>query len=52
MTDGELSTTAEHPRLNQPMTVTDLAFFAAEHDHHPLATITALMSKGGSNESA
>jgi uncharacterized damage-inducible protein DinB len=31
-----------HPRLDQPMTVVDLAFFVAEHDDHHLAAITAL----------
>lgn len=34
--------TADHPRLQQPMTVVDLAFFVAEHDDHHLAAITAL----------
>lgn len=42
MTEEELATTAAHPRLDQPMTVTDLCFFVAEHDDHHLAAITAL----------
>jgi uncharacterized damage-inducible protein DinB len=40
--EGDLSVTAEHPRLAQPMTVVDLCFFVAEHDDHHLATITEL----------
>ncbi len=36
--------TALHPRLKQPMSVVDLAFFVAEHDDHHLAVITALRS--------
>lgn len=41
--DGELvRRTALHPRLEQPMSVVDLAFFVAEHDDHHLATITGL----------
>lgn len=46
LTDAELSATALHPRLEQPMTVVDLCFFVAEHDDHHLATITSL--RGGS----
>jgi hypothetical protein len=34
-----LGRTALHPRLQQPMTVVDLAFFVAEHDDHHLAAI-------------
>lgn len=40
--EDELRATALHPRLEQPMTVVDLAFFVAEHDDHHLAAITAL----------
>src|SRR2546423_14891885 len=36
MTPAELSRTALHPRLQQPMTVTDLCFFVAEHATHHL----------------
>jgi uncharacterized damage-inducible protein DinB len=31
---------AHHPRLNRPMRIIDLAFFAAEHDDHHLALMT------------
>ena len=34
--------TAQHPRLDQPMRVVDLAFFIAEHDDHHLAKMTGL----------
>ncbi|HKP02970.1 MAG TPA: DinB family protein [Chthoniobacterales bacterium] len=44
MAPAELSRTALHPRLNQPMTVTDLCFFVAEHDDHHLRTIEELRS--------
>lgn len=40
MTEAELSRVALHPRLQQPMSVVDLAFFVAEHDDHHLATIS------------
>lgn len=39
----DLERTALHPRLQQPMTVTDLFFFVAEHDDHHLARISELM---------
>ena len=39
MTAAELSRTALHPRLQQPMTVVDLCYFVAEHDDHHLSTI-------------
>lgn len=42
MSEEALRATAGHPRLGQPMTVADLCFFAAEHDDHHLAAITAL----------
>ncbi len=32
-----------HPRLNRPMKIVDLMFFAAEHDDHHLARISELM---------
>ncbi len=44
MSPAELSRSALHPRLKQPMTVTDLCFFVAEHDDHHLATIQELRS--------
>ncbi len=34
---------AQHPRLDQPMRVIDLAFFIAEHDDHHLAKMTDLV---------
>jgi len=35
--------TAQHPRLDQPMRLIDLAFFIAEHDDHHLAKMTDLI---------
>jgi uncharacterized damage-inducible protein DinB len=45
--DADLRATALHPRLLQPMTVVDLAFFVAEHDDHHLATISKLIGSLG-----
>lgn len=45
--DASLAHTALHPRLRTPMTLTDLAFFVAEHDDHHLATIAALVDPRG-----
>ena len=42
MTRAELSRTALHPRLRQPMSVVDLCFFVAEHDDHHIRTIEEL----------
>jgi uncharacterized damage-inducible protein DinB len=39
---AKISLQALHPRLNQPMRVIDMAFFAAEHDDHHLARMTEL----------
>ncbi len=36
---------ARHPRLNTEMRILDLTYFAAEHDDHHLAEITALIHK-------
>jgi uncharacterized damage-inducible protein DinB len=44
MSPAELSRTALHPRLQQPMTVVDLCYFVAEHDDHHLGTIEHLRS--------
>jgi uncharacterized damage-inducible protein DinB len=44
MTPAELSRTALHPRLQQPMTVVDLCYFVAEHDDHHMGTIQDLRS--------
>lgn len=35
--------TAHHPRLDRPMRVIDMVFFAAEHDDHHLARMTELL---------
>jgi uncharacterized damage-inducible protein DinB len=45
MTPAELSRTALHPRLRQPMSVVDLCFFVAEHDDHHLRTIEELRER-------
>jgi uncharacterized damage-inducible protein DinB len=47
MTPAQLSRTALHPRLQQPMTVLDLCYFVAEHDDHHLRTIQELCSAIG-----
>ena len=39
MDESALSRVGLHPRLQQPMSVVDLAFFVAEHDDHHLVTI-------------
>jgi uncharacterized damage-inducible protein DinB len=40
-----LRVTSLHPRLQQPMTVVDHAFFVAEHDDHHLARISELLRR-------
>ena len=40
-----LTTTALHPRLEQPMSVVDLFFFVAEHDDHHLARISEILRR-------
>jgi uncharacterized damage-inducible protein DinB len=42
-----LSSTALHPRLQQPMRVIDMAYFTAEHDDHHLTRMTELAKKLG-----
>jgi uncharacterized damage-inducible protein DinB len=42
MTQAELTRTALHPRLRQPMSVIDLYYFVAEDDDHHLRTIDEL----------
>lgn len=37
LTEAQVSTTAMHPRLGQPMRLIDWAYFVAEHDDHHLA---------------
>ncbi|MEZ4415810.1 MAG: DinB family protein [Gemmatimonadota bacterium] len=44
---ADLTRTALHPRLRQPMSIPDLCFFVAEHDDHHLAAITALRRDAG-----
>lgn len=43
LTNAELSRTALHPRLQQPMRLIDALYFVAEHDDHHLATISTLL---------
>ena len=43
--DGTVARTALHPRLAQPMSVTDWAYFVAEHDDHHLAAMSELLRK-------
>ncbi|UCD93795.1 MAG: DinB family protein [Candidatus Zixiibacteriota bacterium] len=45
MEENQVSLTALHPRLDQPMRMIDLAIFIAEHDDHHLARITDLARK-------
>jgi uncharacterized damage-inducible protein DinB len=40
---GEAERAILHPRLGMPMRLIDNAFFAAEHDDHHLARMTALL---------
>ena len=42
---ADLNKNANHPRLNTPMTIIDLAFFVAEHDDHHLAMIQYLSTQ-------
>jgi uncharacterized damage-inducible protein DinB len=42
LSSEQVTATALHPRLQQPMSVVDLFFFVAEHDDHHFAQITAL----------
>ena len=35
---------SQHPRLDRPMKIVDLMFFAAEHDDHHMACITELIN--------
>ena len=50
MSARELSRTALHPRLRQPMSVVDLCYFVAEHDDHHLRTIEELKSASANRE--
>ncbi len=41
--EAALARSALHPRLKQPMNITGLCFFVAEHDDHHLARITEVL---------
>jgi uncharacterized damage-inducible protein DinB len=43
MDEKTIASTAQHPRLQQPMRVIDMALFVAEHDDHHLASITEIL---------
>jgi uncharacterized damage-inducible protein DinB len=43
--DEAVARRAVHPRLEQQMSVTDWAYFVAEHDDHHLAAMTGLLRK-------
>ena len=45
MTPADLSRTARHPRLGQPMSVVDLCYFVAEHDDHHLDTAAGIAAR-------
>ncbi len=45
--EAALGHSALHPRLKQPMNITDLCFFVAEHDDHHLARITEVLRAHG-----
>ena len=45
MSEANLMRVGLHPRLQQPMSVVDLAFFVAEHDDHHLFTIAMLKAE-------
>lgn len=42
MNEAEAARVAQHPRLDVPMRVVDMAYFAAEHDDFHVAVITEL----------
>ena len=46
LSEAQLLATSLHPRLQQPMTITDHCFFVAEHDDHHLARISELRRHG------
>ena len=43
MDEETIALTAQHPRLQQPMRVIDMALFVAEHDDHHIASITEIL---------
>jgi DinB superfamily len=44
LTAAQVSTSAMHPRLGQPMRLIDWAYFVAEHDDHHLAAARRALS--------
>ncbi len=44
LTLADAERTAHHPRLDRPMRLVDLCFFAAQHDDHHLALIAARLA--------
>lgn len=45
MDEAQVARSAQHPRINQPMRVIDMAVFTAEHDDHHVACIAELARK-------
>ncbi len=43
VSDADLEKRSQHPRLNQPMRVSDHAFFIAEHDVHHIVLINRII---------
>jgi uncharacterized damage-inducible protein DinB len=43
LAESDWSKSAQHPRLNQPMRMVDIAYFDAEHDDYHLARISELI---------
>jgi hypothetical protein len=47
---SDVSRTAIHPRLKQPMRVIDMVLFVAEHDDHHLTRMTELARRFAASE--
>lgn len=45
--NADLTLTALHPRLKEPMGITDLIYFVAEHDDHHLSQVTEILKELG-----
>jgi uncharacterized damage-inducible protein DinB len=45
VSDNQVTLSARHPRLNQPMRIIDHAFFIAEHDDHHLAQMSTRIKR-------
>jgi uncharacterized damage-inducible protein DinB len=43
ISDADLEKRSKHPRLNQPMRISDHAFFIAEHDVHHIVLINRIL---------